>query len=114
MQNLKNLLARARTSEDGEAFLAVAKGTGFRVGVGARKGPRRETLVFIEVVLNPFPDRPRVSPGQLRDDGERVAWLEARGYAVACDADGTITCERVLSPARAEREIEALRKQLRS
>ncbi len=110
----KGLLERARTSEDGEAYAPVAKGMGFRVGVGARRASDGEALVFVEVVLNPFPDRPRVRREDLRSGGARVSWLESRGYRVTCDADGTITCERNVAPARAEREVEAVRKKLSS
>ncbi len=110
--DVKALLERARTSHDGEAYAPVAKGTGFRVGVGARRESDGEALVFVEVVLNPFPDRPRVRPEDLRNDGARVSWLESRGYRVSCDADGTITCERSVAPVWAEREVEAVRKKL--
>lgn len=110
--DLKGLLGRARASEDGEAYAPVVKRTGFRIGMGARRGSDGELLLFVEVVINPFPDRPRVRPEQLRSDGDHVSWLENRGYRVACDADGTITCERNVAPGRAEREIEAVRKRL--
>ncbi len=110
--DLESLLERSRSSEDGEAYAPVAKGVGFRIGVGARRGSGGEPLVFVEVVLNPFPDRPRVRSEQLRSDGARVSWLVSRGYTVACDTDGTITCERNVAPGRAEREAEAVRKRL--
>ena len=110
--DVKSLRARARTSEDGEAYAPVASGAGFRVGVGARRESGSEAHVFVEVVLNPFPDRPHVRAEQLRTDGARVAWLESRGYRVACDADGTITCERDVAPVRVAREVDAVRKKL--
>lgn len=112
MVNSRSLQDRARRSAAGEAYDPVAKGPGFRIGVGARRPSGHQPVIFVEVVLNPFPDRPRVRPEQLREEGDHVAWLEARGYGIACDDDGTITCERAVSPAQAEREVAAVRKRL--
>jgi hypothetical protein len=110
MKHLKDLVHRARTSEDGEAFIAVAAELGFRIGVGARMGSDCEPAVFVEVVLNPFPDRPHVDPEQLQVEGARVAWLQERGYGITCDADGTITGERALTALEADQEIRTVRR----
>ncbi len=99
----KALLRNARESEDGEAYEAVARGRGFRVGVGARRA-----AVFVEIILDPFPERPRVTPQRLAAQAALVKRLQARGYAVACDADSTITCERPVAPGRLASEIRTV------
>lgn len=109
-QALKALLDRARSSGDGEAYAPVAKGSGFRIGMGVRLGSSRDPTLFVEVVLNPFPDRPRVDPGRMRRQSEQVAVLEARGYVLGCDADGTVTCERILARSRIPQELVAVRR----
>lgn len=106
----KALLRRARESEGGEAYTSVAKGPGFRIGAGARVQPNRGSTVFVEVLLDPFPDRPRVVPGHLAQGGVVIEQLEARGYVVACDDDGTIACERTVAPQAVAGEIRALRR----
>jgi len=100
----KEILRRAKESEDGEAYAAVARGPGFRIGVGARTAPK-PAAVFIEVILDPFPERPRVSAERLAHQAEVVTRLQTRGYVVECDEDSTITCERRMAPARVAGEI---------
>ncbi len=113
MVNSKELLRRARASEDGEAYVAVAKGPGFRIGVGARTATTRDAI-FVEILLDPFPERPRVIPERLADQAEIVESLQARGYDVACEEDGTITCEGRVTPARMDEEIRSVRRLLGS
>lgn len=112
MANVKALLERSRTSSDGEAYAPVARGRGLRLGMGARARTQGDPVLFIEVVLDPFPDRPRVDPERMRDEGERVASLIARGYSVACDADGTITCERIVAADGIRQELRAIERLL--
>ncbi len=104
----RRLLREARESAGGEAYAAVAKDTGFRLGMGARTDPEDGAAVFIEIVLDPFPDRPRVHANRLAAQGQLIAQLEARGYAVCCDDDSTVTCERTVMPDDAEGEIRAV------
>jgi len=112
MVDPKALLERARESDRGEAYASVAKGAGFRIGLGVRTSPRRDPVVFIEIVLDPFPDRPRVSPERLADQGDLVRRLRARGYTILCDDDSTILCERAVGPTAAAQEVQAVRRLL--
>ncbi len=112
MVRVESLLERARTSEDHEAYEPVAKGYGFRVGVGARAAPHSRSGIFVEVVLDPFPERPQVDPERLADHSTQVAWLKARGYTVECADDSTITCERLLSPKAASTELRSVQRAL--
>lgn len=114
MVNAKSLLERARHSDEGEAYASVARGRGFRIGLGARTVPGRKAVFFIEVVLDPFPERPSVNPQQLAGRGEHLARLSARGYTIVCDDDGTITGERTMSPARLAQEVQVVRRLLDS
>ncbi len=108
MVSVKSLLQRARTSEDREAYEPITRGYGFRVGVGARALSQGAPALFVEVVLDPFPERPYVHPERFADHGARVAWLKARGYVVECADDSTITCERTVSPDTVSRELRAV------
>lgn len=114
MVDSKSLLKRARRSAGGEAYASIAKAPGFRVGVGARMVRGRDPSVFVEIVLDPFPERPRVNPGCLANEGEIIAQLEARGYAIACDEDNTVTCERPVDREGATREVREVLRMLES
>ena len=108
MVSLKSLEARARTSEGGEAYVSVLKEPEYRVGVGARAVPGREPSFFVEVVLDPFPERPMVVPGRLADQGVLADHLAHRGYSLACDDAGVITCERTVRETEVAKEIREL------
>ncbi len=109
METPEALVKRAETSGDGEAYARVVDGSGFRIGIGARRDLGRRPALFVEVVLNPFPDRPRVDSARWRRQSEQVAQLEARGYEVRCEDDGTVICERVLDGERIGPELEAVK-----
>jgi hypothetical protein len=81
--------------------------------VGARATPK-PAAVFVEVVLDPFPERPRVVAERLADQADVVKRLQARGYDVACDEDSTICCERPMTPGRVAEEIRSVKRLLRS
>jgi hypothetical protein len=114
MVDPKSLLEQAQKSDDGEAYASVAKGAGFRIGVGTRMARGRSPNLFVEVVLDPFPERPRVNSERLADQSQIVARLEARGYTVACEDDGTIACECTVDANRAAGEVQTVRRLLGS
>lgn len=107
MPDLASLALHARTSEGGEAYLPIAKGPGYRLGIGARVGHGRPPNFFVEVVLDLVPHRPDVDPGRL---AERAALLERfrdRGYSLSCDDAGVVTCEQAATRNSSAREIRA-------
>lgn len=109
--DLASLARRARTSGHGEAYTVLAKGPGYRLGVGARVSGGREPTFFVEVVLDPFPDRPRIDPSRLRAQALLGERLRTQGYDVSCDDSGMMTYEGALEatdPERALDEVEAL------
>lgn len=112
MVELAALARRAKASEDGEAFATVAKGTGFRLGIGARASVDGGTTFFVEVVLDPFPDRPRVEPTRVRDQAALGEQLRKRGYDLCCDDAGVITGERTLGEADPRGEVREMRRLL--
>lgn len=113
MVNPKDLLRRAQASDDGEAYATAARSPGYRIGVGARTA-RKPPAVFVEVILDLFPERPQVVPEHLENQAEAVRSLQAHGYAVTCDDDGTITCERATPPNGVSDEIRRVKRLLGS
>lgn len=112
MVNPKELLRQARSSEDHEAYVIVARGAAARVGVGARTEPHAATGLFVEIILDPFPERPVVATDRLVQQARLLDRLKARGYAAACEQDGTIACERRTPAARLPEELRAVRRLL--
>lgn len=108
MEDLKSLLKRARRSGGGEAYASIARGAGVRVGLGVRTVRGRSPSVFVEVVLEPFPERPRVNPDRLARQTELITLLSARGYAITCHDGGTIACERTVVQEQARREVREI------
>lgn len=111
MVDLRSLVEQTRRSPDGEGYLPLAKGPGYRTGVGARLTAGGEAVLFIEAVLDLFPNRPRVDAGRLADRAELLVRLRERGYAITTDDDSTILCEREVAPrsvGREARELERL------
>ncbi len=109
MVDLVALSKRAESSNDHEAYVAVARDAGYRIGVGARKAANLDPDFFIEVVLDPFPSRPEVDLDQLVTDSAVVRRLHLRGYSIACDDAGVITCERIVDGGAVPREVREVR-----
>lgn len=108
MVDLKALAKRAQESEDGEAYAPIARMPGCRVGIGARVASRGDPDYFVEVVLDPFPDRPEVRPEQAAEQSALAERLRRRGYSLSCDDAGVLTCERTLGASEARKEITAV------
>lgn len=105
MIDLVALSKRAESSGDHEAYVAVARNTGYRIGVGARKAADLGPRFFVEVVLDPFPSRPKVDLDELVMESAMVRRLHLRGYTLACDDAGVITCERTFDRRAVLREV---------
>lgn len=112
MVDVASLARRANTSGAGEAYTTVAKGSGYRLGVGARTSREGGPTFFVEVVLDPFPDRPLMDPGRMRQQASLLERLKDRGYAVSCDDAGVITCECALDGGEPEGELREVARML--
>ncbi len=114
MVDVASLARRARKSGDGEAYQAIERGDGSRLGVGARASRGSEPQFFVEVILDPFPERPLVDPAQMASRAALLERLKGRGYALSCDDAGVVTCERVVRGAASRAEATEVSKLLRS
>lgn len=114
MVDVTSLARRARTSECGEAYVPIAKEAGYRLGVGARSSAGRDPDFFVEVVVDPFPDRPAVDPGRLENQAALLERLRRRGYLLSCDDAGVVTCERRIDRTSATGETREVTKLLTS
>ncbi len=107
MIRAKALAREARRSAGGEAYRLVVRTPALRIGVGARGGPRPE--FFVEVIVDPFPRRPRVDPDAVERALAGIRRLAARGYALTCSEDGSVLGERRAGARSLGGEVEAVR-----
>jgi len=104
--DLEALRRDAVSSPLGESFTALSTRRDQRIGVGVRtKGD--EADYFVEVIVTLCPE------GELNLTGiegklSLLKSLEARGYALNCEGDGSISCEKHLPASAVEAEIETL------
>ena len=92
----RSLEDSASTSETGEYFQELEKGTTFRVGVGARVSSSERPSLFIEVIVNPCPG-PDVDLSLMDKNLSVLRELETRGYTMRCEDDGSIVCELLVN-----------------
>ncbi len=114
MVDLVGLARRAEVSGDREAYLAVARAAGYRIGAGARAAPGNGPSFFVEVVLDPFPRRPEVDLDSFAEGSALVDRLQSRGYSLSCDDTGVVTCERTIGRERVSRELQEVQAMLTS
>ncbi len=95
----------ARASDTGEHFQELDRGTSFRIGVGARMNPSERPAFFIEVIVNPCPG-PGVDLSVMERNLSVLMELEARGYTMRLEDDGSIVCEVIVQPDEVEEEAE--------
>ncbi len=101
----RSLEDSASTSETGEYFQELEKGTTFRVGVGARVSSSERPSLFIEVIVNPCPG-PDVDLSLMEKNLSVLRELETRGYIMRCEDDGSIVCEVIVQPDEVDDEVE--------
>ena len=106
---LPALEAAAARSGDGEAFALLEKRAGVRIGVGVRVEKGGTPRPFVEAILDPFPDRPRVDLDGLLRVGRLLATLRARGYELRVEDDGSVVAEAALAAPRVDEEVERIR-----
>lgn len=107
--DLKTLRNRASRSDNREAYEVVERTASGRIGVGVRLGGSRPPRYFVEIVLDPSPNRPRVTPGLLKRAGSLAGRLLERGYALRAEDDGCLTCEKAVDARGIPREVREMR-----
>ena len=58
---VKNLVERAKTSEDKESFKVAKENRNFRIGIGARLEPKNQPTFFIEILVNLCADQSEIN-----------------------------------------------------
>lgn len=103
------LESAAARSGDGEAFELVERRPGIRIGVGVRLGKDGAARPFVEAILDPFPERPRVDLESLGRVGRLVEELQIRGYELKVEDDGSVVAEARLPAQHEVEELDRIR-----
>ena len=101
------MVENARASNTGEHFQELVKGAHRRLGVGTRLVSREPATFFIEVMLNPCPG-PDVDLSGMERIIHLLRKLEARGFVIRCEDDGTIVCELLVTPDEVEESVRQI------
>ena len=107
--DIKLLKTEAKTSEHRESYRVRQRSRNYRIGVGARLGPSDQPSYFLEVVIHLCPSPPEVDTAHLEKDLTLLKELEAKGYSLSCEDDGSISCEIDLTPDDLDTEYEAVK-----
>ena len=99
---LSSLSKAAKQSEDGEAYTTLKTSTRYRLGVGVRIGSGGEELAFLELLL--IPEEGAIDVGSMEKKVTIMKRLQALGYDISSEEDGSISCEIVVSEGDLERK----------
>lgn len=106
--DVKVLKSEAETSEHGESYRVLQRSRNYRIGIGARLGPSDQPSFFLEVVIHLCPGSSKVDTAHLGKDLVLLKELEAKGYSLSCEDDGSISCETDVAPENLDAEYEAV------
>lgn len=107
MTDARALAEEAKESGNGESYRILERTPVYRIAAGARG--RSRLAFFVEVILDPFPHRPRVESSDLEEAAARARSLAARGYALTYQDDGSVSCEKSVESRELSREIVSVR-----
>jgi len=99
----RHLTKEARASEHGEAYRAMEKSDGYRIGIGARVNGG--LVYFVEVVV-PATSGPQVELGEMERSLDVLKRLEEEGFTLTPQEDGSISGELLVFKARLEEAYE--------
>lgn len=106
--DLEALRRGALTSPQGEYYTSLTPHGDNRIGVGARI-KQKETKYFIEVIV-PLCRGAKPSLTDLDAKLTLLKELEARGYTLTCEDDGSVSCEMLLPESGVAAELRRLYK----
>ena len=101
------LQEEAKKSEDKEAFTVLARMPNCRVGVGARLEPPEQPIFFVEIIVSLCGSHHVVNLDFLEKNLAVLKQLRGRGYLLACEEDGTVSCELAIPSENLTAEYEA-------
>ncbi len=102
------LKRKVNSTELGEAYETVWRGEHYKIGAGARKEEPKEMMFFLEVVISLCQEDGDLKLEKLKTEVGLLEKLNSSGYALRCEKDNSIICEKEVSESEVEKEYEAL------
>ncbi len=102
------LKRKVNSTELSEAYETVKRGEHYKIGAGARKREPKEMIFFLEVVVPLCQEDGDLKLEKLKTEVELLEKLNSSGYALRCEKDNSIICEKEVSESEVEKEYEAL------
>jgi hypothetical protein len=107
--NVQALLEEAKASEHKEAYRTVDKNQNFRIGIGVRLTSPNTPSFFIEILLHLCPSLSNVNLETLEKSVTCLKALQARNYALTCQDDNHISCEKAATVQNLAKEYAAVK-----
>lgn len=107
--DISNLFDKAIASKDGEAYSVLEKIHHHRIGVGVRIESRGQPSLFLDILVNLFPNSSQVDLPLLERELAFLNGMKARRYVLSHQGDGCVSCEIVVSKQHWISEYRAAR-----
>jgi hypothetical protein len=107
--DIQALRKRAESSAHREAYSVLDRSRNCRIGVGVRLESPDQPSFFLEVLIYLCPNLHRVNVSLLEKNVMLLKELQARGYYLVCQDDGSVSCEARVSLQDLDSECEAVR-----
>jgi hypothetical protein len=107
--DVRNLLEQAQRAEDGEAFKELERTENYRIGVGARALPPKNTTGIFFELLVPLLTGPAVDLDLIEGGLQLMRKLSERGYRLSLLDGNCVACEARIEIDRVEAELKAVK-----
>lgn len=99
----------AKKSEHKESYRVLERSSNYRIGVGARLAPSGQPSFFLEALIYLCPES-GVDLPLMEKNLMFSRELQARGYSLSCQDDGSILCETTVPPHNLATEYETIKR----
>jgi hypothetical protein len=106
--NVEKLAEGAKSSDDGEGYVVVARGDNFKIGLIARIEENSKMNFSMELLVQLLEDKRQVDPSRIKNVMDIVGILIDRGYYLTSEEGGWIFGEYSATYERIKDEMEFL------
>jgi len=92
----KDLIEKAESCADKEAYKMLDKTRSYRIGVGTKVDSPTSPSFFIEVIIKLSPENGKVNLQRLRRMLISLEALQKEGYILSYQDDNTVCCEKTI------------------
>ncbi|MBN1538695.1 MAG: hypothetical protein JW939_01015 [Candidatus Thermoplasmatota archaeon] len=106
--DMERLDKNAKASQDGEGYMVLARGNGYRIGIVALVGRGSKISHTVEVLVRALDSDHEVDTTRMEQILKITRELTERDYSLSTENDGWIYAQRSIDPALVETELQFL------